>query len=421
MKSRAVPLLAVGIAGLFLASAVAAVVVSGQDDQVATVPSTSTSFPPFEDTTTTSVVPNTLPTPVQEVPPPPVSVAPVPDAAAGGSTTTATTVAPAPSAVLAVDPAPCQPPVAQPAAGTPAGPVGVFTAATGEASVRLVSAAARLPAWRPKSGHVITVAVGQGKPWGLCLSGPDGSSMRRLTTPAGVGRPALSFDGSRFAARSARPGGVDLVVGSIDGADLKVLLQSGEIGDPVWLGDGSGVVTCAVTGGARRLVSVPAAGGEPKVLRNACPTSPVASSPDGRLVSFAFPDQVVVLDVRTGATTNLKTATVSTATAPSWSPNGRRVAFAYIDPRGPALGVMDLDAKQGFTVLAAPGLGNPNWGPTDLVVFTATDGNTQGVFVVKADGTGRRPLATCQARCTIPPQPWSPDGSRVAFEVGAAA
>ncbi len=412
------PLLAVGVAGLCLASAVAAVVVSGQDDEVATVPSTSTSFPPFEESTTTSVVPETLPTVVTE-PAAPLPVAPVPTSAAGATTTTA---APAPKAVLAADPAPCQPPAGQPAAGAPAGPVGVFTAGVADQSLRLVSAAARLPAWRPKSGQVVALAVAPGKPAGLCLSGPDGANTRRLTTPAGVGRPALSFDGGRFAARSARPGGVDLVVGSVDGADLTVLLQSGEIGDPVWLGDGSAVVTCAVTGGGRRLVTVPAGGGEPKVLRPACPTSPVASSPDGRLVAYALADQVVVVDVRTGVTTNLNVTTVSTATAPSWSPNGRRVAFAYADPRGPSLGVMDLDAKRGITLLAAPGLGSPSWAPAgDLVTFTASDGNAQGLFVVKGDGTGRRPVAMCQTRCTIPPQPWAPDASRVVFELGAAA
>jgi len=419
VKIRAVPLLTVGIAGLFLASAVAAVVVSGEDeDQVATGTSTSSSFPPFEESTTSSSIVETLPTVVTEVPPAPVSVAPVTTAAPGASTTTA----PGPTAVLATDPAPCQPPAAQSAAGSPAGPVGVFTVTVADGSLRLVSAAARLPAWRPKAGQVVTVAVAQGKPSALCLSGPDGAGAKRLTTPAGVGRPALSFDGSRFAVRSARPGGVDLVVGSVEGADLKVLLQSGEIGDPVWLGDGSAVVACAVTGGARRLVSVPAAGGEPRVLRPTCPPSPVASSPDGKLISFAQADQVVALDVRTGAATNLKFSTISTASAPSWSPNGRKVAFAYIDPRGPALGVMDLDAKRGVTLLAAPGLSGPSWAPAgDLITFTATDGNALGLFVVKSDGMGFRPVAVCQTRCTIPAQPWAPDGSRVVVELGPAA
>ncbi|MEO5678230.1 MAG: hypothetical protein ABIS47_01020, partial [Acidimicrobiales bacterium] len=256
MTTRAVPFLAVGIAGLLLASAAGAVVVAGHDDdEVTTGTSTSSSFPPFEDSTTSSSVVEEAPTVVTEVPAPPVSLAPV---APTASTTTSTAKpAAAPTAVLAVDPAPCAAPAAQPAAGAPAGPLGVFTVAVGTGAVSLVGSAARLPASRPRTSQVVSLAVAAGKPTAVCLSGPDGSGAKRLTTPAGVGRPALSFDGARLAVRSARPGGVDLLVSSVEGADQKVVLQSNEIGDPVWLGDGSAVVTCAVTGGARRLVSVP--------------------------------------------------------------------------------------------------------------------------------------------------------------------
>ena len=400
---------------LLLASAAVALVVSQDDEELSTVAPSTTSFPLFDESaSTTFPVADTMAPPASEIPVTPVSVDPVVI-----PPSTSTTAPPAPTPQLAVDPAPCQSPAGQPAAGATAGPVGVFTVAVGNGAVSLVGTSARLPAWRPRSGQVVSVAVAQGKPSALCLSGFDGAGAKRLTTPVGVGRAALSFDGARLAARSARSGGVDLVVGPVEG-DQKLVLQSSEIGDPVWLGDGSAVVTCAVTSGARRLVSVPAGGGEPKVLRDGCPPSPVASSPDGSRITFAQSDQVFVLDLKTRATTNLKIGTVSTASAPSWSPDGGRVAFAFSDSQGPALGILDLAAKSGATRLRAPGFSGPSWAPAgDLIAYTATDGAGQGLFVVKPDGTGARRVTGCQGRCLIAAQPWASDGSRLVLELGA--
>lgn len=416
MKIRAVPLLAIGIAGLLLASAAGAVVVSQDEEELSTGPSTTTSFEVFEDSTTTWVA-DTIPTEVIEVPAAPLPVAPV-----TVPPPTATTAAPVPTPVLAVDPAPCPAPPAQPAAGAVAGPVGVFTVAVGNGAVNLVGTAARTPAWRPKSGQVVSVGVAQGKPAALCLAGFDGGGAKRLTTPAGVGRPALSFDGGRLAVRSARPGGVDLVVGPVEGAGQKVILQSSEVGDPVWLGDGSAVVTCAVTGGRRRLVAVPAGGGEPKVLRDTCPASPVSSSPDGTRIALVQGEEVAVLDVRTRATTNLKLGAPATASAPSWSPDGTRVAFALSDPQGQGLGILELGTRSGAIRLRATGLTTPSWAPAgDLIAFSATDGAGQGLFVVKPDGSGQRRVTGCATRCTIGGQPWASDGSRLALELSGAS
>ncbi len=419
MKLRAVPLVAVGIAGLLLASAVGAVVVrNDDDDKVATDATTTSSFPPVEETTTTVVDPGI--TVITDVPP--ASVAPVP---APESASTTSSVAPAAAAqpVLAVDPAPCQVPASQPPPAGPAGPSGVFTVAVANPAVRLANASGRLPAWRPKTGQVVSVSVASGKPPGLCLSGPDGAGAKALTTPIGVGRPALSADGGRLALRSSRPGVAELVVFSVEGADQKLILSSTDVGDPVWLGNGTAVVSCALNGGSRRLVSVPAGGGEPKVLRDTCPSSPVSSSPDGSRIAFAQGGQVTVLSTTTRAATNLKVGTsISGAAAPSWSPDGNRVAFAYTDAGGQAIGILDLKAGNGATGLRANGLTSPTWAPTgDLLAFLAADGNGQSLSVVKADGTGVRKLAACQTRCSLGAQPWAPDASSVVLELTGTA
>ena len=419
--TRLVPLVAVAIAGLLGASAVGAVVVDDEDDDtVATDATTTSSFPPFEELTTTSSIEQSAATVVPDASTTLPSVAPVTTAA----TTTSTTAAPAgPVVVLATGPAPCQAPAGQPPPTDPLGTAGVFTVAAADGAAKLTNPIARQGAWRPKTGQVVTLSLASGKPPGLCLSGPDGGGMKAITTPAGAGRPALSADGGKVAVRSVRPGGNDLVVFSVEAADQKVIVSSPEIGDPVWLGNGSAVVTCAAVTGARRLISVPAGGGAARILRDACPASPVSSSPDGTRIAFAQGDQVTVLTVANRAAVNLKLGTsMSTASAPTWSPDGKRLAFAYTDGQGAALGQLDLTTNSGSTRFRTTGLTTPSWAPAgETIAFAAAEGDGQGVFTVKADGSDRRLVHACTAACTLAAQPWAGDASALVVETTGAA
>jgi Tol biopolymer transport system component len=101
--------------------------------------------------------------------------------------------------------------------------------------------------------------------------------------------------------------------------------------------------------------------------------------------------------------------------SPSWSPNGRRLAFDVPTNLNYDVWTMSADGRNRRRVThdAAPDY-FASWSPdaTELV-FTSDRGVGEDLYVVRADGTGER-------RLTTDPAPdwgaaWSPDGMRIAF------
>lgn len=103
--------------------------------------------------------------------------------------------------------------------------------------------------------------------------------------------------------------------------------------------------------------------------------------------------------------------------SPSWSPNGRLLVFDTIANRNYDVWVMGADGKgrRRITTNPAPDYFS-SWSPDGrFIVFTSDRGGDGGedLFVIGADGTGER-------RLTTDPGPdwgaaWSPDGARIAF------
>ena len=109
------------------------------------------------------------------------------------------------------------------------------------------------------------------------------------------------------------------------------------------------------------------------------------------------------------------TPSLSRDTAPAWSPDGTRIAYAHVqlDPDAPGAyptGLYVLDLGSGARTLVAEGnVSNPDWSPDgEWLAFDAGD-----VFVARADGRERRRV-TDFGSAFFPA--WSPDGSRIAFD-----
>jgi Tol biopolymer transport system component len=79
------------------------------------------------------------------------------------------------------------------------------------------------------------------------------------------------------------------------------------------------------------------------------------------------------------------TSTSSGELSPAWSPDGRRVAFTFVDSNiNHHVFVMDLDGANLHEVAEG---GAPQWSPDGSLLAVHRDGE---IFVMGADGTGQR-------------------------------
>lgn len=101
--------------------------------------------------------------------------------------------------------------------------------------------------------------------------------------------------------------------------------------------------------------------------------------------------------------------------SPSWSPDGRRVAYVSFENKKPVVYVQDLTTRQRIAVANYRGSNSaPAWAPdgTRLAVALSRDGYTQ-IYLVNADGSGLRRITHSQNIETEPQ--FSPDGKHIYF------
>lgn len=101
--------------------------------------------------------------------------------------------------------------------------------------------------------------------------------------------------------------------------------------------------------------------------------------------------------------------------SPSWSPDGKRLAYVSFEAKKPIIYVHDLPTGQRHQVANFRGSNSaPAWAPdgSRLAIVLTKDGPSQ-IYLINADGSGLRRLTTSESIDTEPA--WSADGKWIYF------
>ena len=310
-----------------------------------------------------------------------------------------------------------------------------------------ITADGELPSWSPDGRRIAFV---RGESYFVVTEGVErqvGVGLRVLTE-FGRWAPSWSPDGTRFVIAAGAPepnwsptGPSDLyVVDASTGAAARLTSTWDSEGSPRWSRDGSRIVFARRTYDpvAFELAVVAATGGE--VRRLVADAYGPEWAPDGRRVAFERAGHLFVADAETGvvwapdgrtlyfakSAGNVRdlftvdpgggsvrrlTTSPSWDADPSWSPDGRRVAFV----RGNPLTVLYMVGADGRNLrrLGCPPRSEcrfPAWSPDGRrIAFVAFGNGRAAIIVVRADGRGGRAIADGHSPA------WSPGGRRIAF------
>jgi Tol biopolymer transport system component len=228
--------------------------------------------------------------------------------------------------------------------------------------------------------------------WRIFVANADGSGKRGLTSgPGDDFAPAWSPDGRLIAFVSTRDGHAGIYVMNPDGSNQTRIVSSG--------------------------------------------LSPVVWSPDSARIAYIRgsyfswedgPPHGEVLIVSADGSGAARSTSQIAWSAPSWSPDGTRLAFSGPGPnrRGEAIYTMSADSPE-ETRLNTPldffqgPLGDvttkdPSWSPDgERIAFSSfRDGNYE-IFVMTADGSSSSPLTQSPQDEWLPV--WSPSGNSIAY------
>ena len=262
----------------------------------------------------------------------------------------------------------------------------------------------------------------------------DGSDVTYLFEYPG-GKPIWSPDGRRIAFESYRSGNFDIFVMNADGTGQTNLTNHpGDDREPSWSPAGRRIVFESYRDGpgtdifgrnAEIYVMNADGTGQTKLTNNPASDRYPSWSPDGRRIAFYstrdddFCGDLYVMNIDGSGKTSLTRNVPFGGWSASWSPDGRRIAFVTgcgqnRQHGGFQIYVMDADGSNPTPLTDAPGDDEyPSWSPDGrLILFQSSRDNyvqigqfiapNREIYVMNADGTGQTNLTNDPAWDRLP-------------------
>jgi Tol biopolymer transport system component len=276
----------------------------------------------------------------------------------------------------------------------------------------------------------------------ISVINPDGTGLRQLTNDPEMDFGAIwSPDGTKIAFMRMKaipetaipPGALPLIsiyVMNADGSDQRNLTPGGSrsFRNLVWSPDGKQlVVECSekptdrAGNGQICVLNIDGTGMHRVVPPQLFGTTP-SWSPDGRWIAFrgqaSSMDQPAIGIYLVSPDGSRQRTVLSAADFPgilTWSPDSRQIAYTH-GQQSPTLTVVDIDTSRTRNLETGGRLpSDPVWSPDGsrlLFLWQASDRASVGVGVVNADGTAFRDFSATADQ--IISAAWSPDGQAIA-------
>jgi len=228
----------------------------------------------------------------------------------------------------------------------------------------------------------------------------DGNGVYSLTRTKSINMlPAWSRSGSKIAFTSYMRNNPDVyVVAAGGGRPKRIAHYKGMNTGPAWSPDGSKLAVTLSKDGNPEIYVIDATDG--KVIKRitdnkAIDTSP-SWSPDGSELAFVSDregnPQIYVVSSKGGKAKKVS-KTGNYNTTPTWSPRAGSRVLAYTTRDGGVYDIVTLDLDSGTMVRITQDAGNneePSFSPNGKVIaFARSGGGGSGIYLANADGTGK--------------------------------
>ena len=221
----------------------------------------------------------------------------------------------------------------------------------------------------------------------------DGTGLTRLTdNPASDSFPIWSPDGAQIAFNSNRDGPGDIFVMGADGSGQINLTNDREFDFyPRWMPDAAQIVFLSTRDGGFQFYIVNTDGSELTMLDSGLPPSELTSS---QLRSWAMTVGFEIYIYDGEVWSGIQDKDSSLGEYPTWSPDGRRIAFHSRRDGNMEIYLMNADYS-GLTRLTSNEADDmfPAWSPDGMhIAFHSNRDGNEEIYVMDADGSNQTRL-----------------------------